>query len=819
MPQKLNTLYISKRLEKSLLKIKTANLTTLIAPMGYGKTTAINWYLNKISEEATILKISIYSNHFNYFWQSFQNAFSHAQIKGLEKIDFDKDLMNVGMIIDLISRQLKGEYYLFIDDYHLMNNKEVTAFLILLACKLPSFHLIIASRNTFLTNKQIVELGGKLYTLTIDQLCLNKEELSIYTKRCGLNLTRQQLDSLFHSSEGWFSAVYLNLCTYLQKGILLDQQYDIYEMFYEAMIEPLNEHLKNFVIIMGLTDEFDQEMAEFILQEDSLLEALFVLTKQNAFVSRLNDGKTYRFHHLMKECAIHAFNLLPVNKQKDYLGRYGLWYEKQNDYIHALQTYKKCENNDAMLRVIQKDAGVLMTSLNSNEVLAWLNTCSPSLLKQYPIALLILMRSMFNWKQIPKMLELRDLLMTSLLENKTLSKEERANLQGECDLTMSFLMYNDIKKMSEFHRKACLQMTRPTITIQTNGGWTFGSPSVLMMFHRKPGLLKEELKQMQECMPYYYQITNNHGLGAQNIMLAEAYFMQGKFNDAKIELEKAYQLIEGTTQENMALCCDFLALRLYLVCDFKLRYFLKERYHSLEKHPNGAWLKMFYSICSYYYALLEQENYIPDVFKNHELTSLNLLAPAKPMLEMIENQVYLIQQDYPKVIARSSKLLEACQSLNYSLVAIHIQIQSVIALNQMGKKQEALILLEHALQVALPDRLLLPFVENYVYLESLIPLCTTNFDFINQICLLGQQSLIRKQELKQEGYLGSVLLTQKEQKIVELMLKRLSNKEIARELYLSEGSVKQYLNQIYAKLEIEGDVRNKRSILLAKMKS
>ena len=51
------------------------------------------------------------------------------------------------------------------------------------------------------------------------------------------------------------------------------------------------------------------------------------------------------------------------------------------------------------------------------------------------------------------------------------------------------------------------------------------------------------------------------------------------------------------------------------------------------------------------------------------------------------------------------------------------------------------------------------------------------------------------------------------------MLKRLSNKEIARELYLSEGSVKQYLNQIYAKLEIEGDVRNKRSILLAKMKS
>ena len=41
--------------------------------------------------------------------------------------------------------------------------------------------------------------------------------------------------------------------------------------------------------------------------------------------------------------------------------------------------------------------------------------------------------------------------------------------------------------------------------------------------------------------------------------------MQGRFTDAHIELERAYAQIEGNGQENMALCCDFLAWRLLAV--------------------------------------------------------------------------------------------------------------------------------------------------------------------------------------------------------------------------------------------------------------
>lgn len=39
---------------------------------------------------------------------------------------------------------------------------------------------------------------------------------------------------------------------------------------------------------------------------------------------------------------------------------------------------------------------------------------------------------------------------------------------GECDLIMSFLMYNDITGMSVLHRQASSKMTRPAISIRQN---------------------------------------------------------------------------------------------------------------------------------------------------------------------------------------------------------------------------------------------------------------------------------------------------------------------------------------------------------------
>ena len=804
----LNTIYISERLQESLRPISRCAMTTVVAPMGYGKTTAVEWYLAERAgaEAPYIVRISVYSGNLAIFWKSVQDAFARAGFAFLREYDCPTDGASGGLLIDDLCHALTGEKscYIFIDDFHLLTDKRAPGFLCALAGRLPpNVHLILASRDLFLPAAELVRLGGKVYQIGTAQLRLNHTELAVYTKRCGTVLSDEQIDTLLYYSEGWFSAVYLNLRMFSEHGVLPDPNSDISSIFTAAMIDPLPEKQREFLAVMGLADEFTVEMAQFVMADAHAEDLLAALTGQNAFVKRLPDGATYRFHHMMKECAKRTFHTLPPEKQAAYRSRFGIWYEEHRQYLHAMAAYRQGRNYDALLRIVEQDAGILLSSLSPKAVLKAIEECPVSILKEHPLAILVLMRSMFNWRLIPEMMRMKELLLTAIAEHPELPEQEKGNLLGECDLILSFLMYNDISAMSRLHRSASKQMSRPAVSIQNVGGWSFGSPSVLMMYHREPGALKKELAEMEECMPHYYKITNGHGQGAEKIMSAEAYFLQGKFTDAQIALEQAYAQIEGNGQENIALCCDFLARRLSLCIETEERASFAARRAYLLKQHNTAWLNIFNATAAYYYALLGETEEIPEIFRTHTLFSVNILVPGKPMIEMVENQVYLAQGAYAKVIGRSEGLLAACAGLQYALVALHLRIQTAAAYAMLGKTEEAQALLLQALQEAEPDEFLLPFVENYRYIKKTLEKLPQT-PLLARIQRLGKASEQRQKQLSTHRPASLAALTEREYEIVKLMASRLRNREIAEKLFLSEGSVKQYINQIYSKLNIDG---------------
>ena len=813
----LNTVYISERLQESLRPISRCAMTTVVAPMGYGKTTAVNWYLSERAKAETphIIRISVYSDNLAIFWKSVQEAFARAGFGFLREYPCPTDAAGGGLLVDDLCHTLAGETpcYLFIDDFHLLTDKRAALFLCMLANRLPAnVHLIVASRDRFLPAAEAVRLGAKVYQIGTEQLRLNHTELAVYAHRCGTELSDAQVESLLYSSEGWFSAVYLNLRTLSERGVLPSRHSDIYATFTAAMIDPLPEKQREFLAVMGLADEFTVEMAQYVTGDPDAGQVLSLLTEQNAFVTRLPDGVTYRFHHMMKACAERRFLRLDAETQRLYWERFGLWYEQHRQYLHAIAAYRRSENYDALLRVIRSDAGILLASLKPEDVLDALDKCPAETLKAYPLAILVLMRRMFTWRQIPKMLELKALLLSAIEAHPELSEEERGNLLGECDLILSFLCYNDISAMSRLHRSASAQMSRPAISIQSGGGWTFGSPSVLMMFYRAPGELERELAEMDECMPHYYQVTNHHGQGAETIMRAEALFCQGRFTDAHIELERAYAQVKNNGQINMALCCDFLSRRLSRYTDVEQRYTFAERYAELLRYHDAAWVNLWSATSAYYHALRGETDNIPEIFSQHRLSDINMLAPGKPMMEMIENQVYLAEGAYAKVIGRSAELLAVCEAMHYALVALHLRVQTAAAYGKLGKIEEARAWLEKALSDAAPDGLVMPFVENYDYIKPLLA-WETQSPLAAQIMALGEAARARSMASARPAVFDA--LTTREYEIVELMGQRLSNREIAEKLYLSEGSVKQYVNQIYSKLHIEGDTRTKRTQLTA----
>lgn len=652
----LNIIYISERMRHSLQPVARSSLTAVVAPMGYGKTTAINWYLNERGREgAAVLRVSIYSANRAIFWKSLQKAFAQAGLTVLEGYECPTDASGAALLLDDLCTALAGEREidLFLDDFHLLRDEQAAAFLCALANRLPgNAHLVVASRNDFLPQGEILRLGQRLHRVGADQLRLNEKELSAYVRRCGMELTEPQRETLLHSCEGWFSAIYLNLHALAERGTLLPTSSDIYAMFTAAMIESLSPQRQEFLAVMGLADEFTVEMASAVTRMPDAEQVLLALTRQNAFVTRLPDGESFRFHHMMKECAERLFAQLPAPRQAAVWERYGRWYEARRQYLPALRAYEKCGDYDAALHVIEEDAGILLASLGPAELL------------------------------------------------------ERARVRAA-----------------------------------------------------------------------------------------------------------------SCGQENMALCCDFLALRLSLCGQAGEPFDFEARRAALLQRHDAVLLHLLESIEAYYYALLGRTDAVPEVFREHRLASVSYFALCRPMMEMIELQVWLAQGQAVKVLARCEELLAACQRFHYGLVALHVRVQMAAAYGLYGQPAEARAALEQALAEAAPDGFWMPLAENYRYLAPLLAQggWGSAQPLVERAIALGQRYEARRAQLNGSADRPAIAaaLTEKELALARLVAQRRTNKEIAETLHLSEGTVKQYINQLYAKLDIGGAVRNKRAQLAA----
>ena len=101
----LNITYISERLKKALCDISQYKVTTVTAPMGYGKTTAVSSFLKEAEAEgALVRRQSIYGNNLSLFWKSFCRLFfGMAIFDELSELPFPADENSRSFFLELVN--------------------------------------------------------------------------------------------------------------------------------------------------------------------------------------------------------------------------------------------------------------------------------------------------------------------------------------------------------------------------------------------------------------------------------------------------------------------------------------------------------------------------------------------------------------------------------------------------------------------------------------------------------------------------------------------------------------------------------------------
>lgn len=825
---KINQIFITDRLKKRLNEINDHPITTIIAPMGFGKTTAVSWWVKqavKGHNDTKVFRQIVVTDSITDFWNGFCKAFKGYPklTTRLKALGYPKDMGAALVFSEILNDALSGiedHIYFIIDDLHLLNGNMLALIFLFLSQNLTeNIHLILLSRNQIFNEHERMRLGNLLCEIVIEDLRLENQEVIVYAKRCQLNAKSDELLELAEFSEGWISMIYLNFKSYAQSGQWLLSSSDIFTLMEQVLLEPLPDNQKEFLILIGMADEFTIKQASWLWKSDEAKDLIEILSKNNAFITKNKYG-IYRYHHMLLQCTRQKFAEKPENYRRRSYQRLGLWHLGQEEYIRAYHAFSEAQDFENILLTLEKDKAKSLNSEHKERFFDFLRICPEEILKKHPYALVACMLKSFSFHNIPQIKRMKKLLLDSLKEDKLLTQQEKDNLIGDAEVSESLLAYNNISAMSEYHRRACSLLSRTSLSVDPKGIWTFSAPSILMMYHREVGGADSEDAEMKECMPYYYQLSNGHGKGAEQTFAAELFYERGYLLDADISNQMALSYARQKNQFSIMLCCSFLSMRMAILngaFEEMNRISLSCR-ELLYKEQQYTLLNTLDMCLGFIYALLGQPQSAPEWIKEGRIKEALVMFPATPMLHTFYNQLLLAKGEWTQVLSREEECKNLYGVYNNVLCEIWLHIQIASALKMIGRKEEAEAELITALDMSIPDMIVMPFAESEYHIADLLERVQQSGIYkkeIERITALSGRFRDSRQKICMEHYgeYGDYGLSERELEIAILAAKRKTNREIAEELNLAEGTVRNQLSRIFDKLNIDKQGKNKRMAL------
>jgi len=718
------SLYFSERITNAMRQIPDYPLTIVEAPMGYGKTTAVREQLNFYQDN--VMWLRVYDHSLSSFWNEFCHLFSkfdEAQSQSLLQLEFPNDSVSLKTVLNVIERiELPANSVLVIDDYHLVECAETNSFIeFLVLSETTDVHIVLITRYTYFFRLEELQLKGYLYHIKQASFELMPMDIISYYKQCGISINTKDAGELYALTEGWISALYLLMLNFGSRGSSLHLT-DIHTLIDKVVYSPLPEVIRNLLVNMCIFNSFTLEQAHYVCKGENPVSHIEELVGKNAFVNYESREKTYYMHSMLKSFLRGKLESKEKPYQEALYKKAAHWYMENGDYLVSMSYAYLAGDFNALLQAMEIDKGQSFNYEYKDTVIKYYEECPAESKQKFPYAMLIFARRMFSYNEVDLFKRICGEFMTNMQNMDGLDADFKNRLLGEYELLFSFTGYNDIEKMAEYHRRACDLLKSPSSIYDGKGSWTFGSPSVLYMFYRQTGELANEVRIIKEAMPNYYQITNHHGKGAEKVMEAERYYYLGDFENSEIAMHNAFQAANETPQSGIIICAVFLQIKLALMQgDFdRILKLLKQMREDINDNKLYLFMHTLDMCEAYIYASLNIKELIQPWIKNGEFKNTRLLFPAMAFLNIVYGRVLLINGAYLKLIGSTEGFIGIASVFPNLLGQIYTYIYLAAANNRIFRQHDALIALKQSLDIAMPDKVYMPFVENCDYIKPLL---------------------------------------------------------------------------------------------------
>lgn len=802
--------YYSDRLVTKLDRLRTVPTTIVEAPSGYGKTTALRDYMRRAPvPEKRIFWLTVTEEPLSSSYRRFAHMVEQIDpIAGQRLRKFvQPNTISLGEICDAIKAiTCAQETYFVIDNAHLFYQSLPLCFLnALIEHGGDGLRLVLIAQMLAVSEQCEIACRSCLH-ITAEDLRLTAQDIRLYFAASGATISLEIAKRIFHYTNGWIIAVRLQFESYLDKSEIMDTD-DILSLLERLLWDGLNDQQQQFFLRISLFETVTRNQICLLLGVDDLPDYAQDALR-NPLVKYYAASERYELHSLLLKLLARERRALGSAFERACHLAAGDLCRAENRNLEAMQYYQLAAAPLQMLSLdlsaltYERINGVPFVEIAEN-LLALLpaKVRQANLLKMLQLAWIFLSFAKYNTFD-GLMLELDRMLSENAQQNR--------RLRGEWFLLSCWRAFPDLVKMTALlqESKACFQGASSQVIVG-DMPWSFGTYYPLACFLTTPGQADATADRLEAFSELHAELTAGNGRGAAALYRAELAYNRGQPHEAEI---LAYQATYLARQHRQGILELGATGQLAEVSTHKADP--ASWHHAIDsmeniaffptQDPDDAQITLDIIRGTLLNELQHTEN-VAEWLKEGDFQRVqqHVLAPVGALF--VHLNYLMLTGQYQRLVGTFMALDSALANdmpFSYMLFLLSAAIGNTL----LGNEAEARKQILHAMDLGLPDGLVFAFASYSQALPVIDDLLVAHYPHLaaayqetKSRFLLGLETL---QHAHQSKY-NQLELSDREREVAELAAQGLHNAEIAKQLFLSENTVRAHLRNVFRKLDID----------------
>jgi LuxR family maltose regulon positive regulatory protein len=523
------------------------NLTLVHAPAGYGKSTLLSdWatQLQKHNIRCAWLSLDDEDNDQLQLLLYIIFAIAESGVRldqngfNIESLFKDSNPRSLLSRISHIIDEQGDELILILDDFERLSQDAVERVVLPLLKYAPvNLHIVIGTRDDSRLQIAALEARGLVNRLRADELRLSTEEQLGYLKKALSDehtLSDDTLHAFCHLSEGWPVAVQLLRSALQQTDFNWQQQFSsdttLTAYLSQQIFERLDADQQQFLLDLSIADRASIPLLNKIRQRDdaemllSSLQALHGLLQMPAGVQDV-----IRPHPLFREFLLNKLR----REQSEHYRQLSLACAadctERGDMLVAVKYCLSVDDEDAAVQAIVHSGGlILWVKEGIVRLRSALQLLQAETIERHPrislISCLLLMKS-GNVREAAAIFE----RVTGYAESLATDSKEKIVLEEELNLLDSMLAIYQGDQLSD---KGCRKMLQRIEQAQSDAALLSHHYTLLCLSFLQRGELKRARQFAQQALPEFSRLESRYGEASMAFHLGEICFACGDGEEA-----------------------------------------------------------------------------------------------------------------------------------------------------------------------------------------------------------------------------------------------------------------------------------------------